>query len=280
MIDGQEIIKERFDVLLQKLEKDGAFSTYKALADKLDYKPQKLNEVLKGRTKLNLDFLQKFCTVFSLSIDEIVFGKPKKQKEGNKINVTKNVTLKYGKPNQQKEVTKIEEDPTTYLPIINQNVTVLDAVAAASDFLSSVKEATTLKNSKRMYLPMFSNRNGEFYGVSITGDSMHPTIKHKDIVVGSLKPLQDFIGGLPYVIFHKDEGLLCKRLRWHNKETGELCLKSDNEYLEDFITHIKNVQPQILKIEVILSENTHNWNSDVRNDIKDLKQAIKRLEGK
>jgi len=276
MIDDQDVIKNRFDELIINLEQDNAFNSYKELAGMLGYTPQKLNEVLKGRTKLNLNFLQIFCTKFNFSLDYIVFGKPKQQKKVIKKydNLNDNQIEKDQNSNKRLSNELLKEKDTT------DNIIVLSATAAASDFSESLINPVYTDGLERISLPEFKHRKGIFYAVSIKGYSMFPTVKENDTIVGGIKQLQDFVGGIPYVFFHEDEGLLVKRFYWHDKENGILRLVSDNENYTDFITSVTKIQSQIIKVETIISTNIYNWYNDVRNDIKDLKDAVKRLDSK
>lgn len=238
----------------------------------------------------------------------------KNQVKGNKLNVIENVTLNstkpkeqsivvesdISKPKKQEEVTFLNSNKKGYKTEINQknkksyllkeeqpvlveatgnaNVILLNAQAAASDFSQALTNPVYQKDFETLCLPKFMHRKGTYFAVKISGDSMHPTIKENDIVAGALEPLQDFVGGLVYVFFHESKGLMVKRFHWEDRETGHLCLTSDNEYMDDFFTTVDKIQPYIIKVETIISTSLRNWNSDVRQDIREIKQTIKRLE--
>ncbi len=207
---------------------------------------------------------------------------PNKQENEVVLNSNKIVT------NQNKEksyplVNKanlVEEVESLYSKEAKNNVILLNAHAAASDFSQALTNPVHIKEFETICLPPFMHRRGTFFAVPVTGDSMHPTITHKDIVAGSLKQTQDFVSGLPYVFYHEDEGLMVKRFHWNRREHNELSLTSDNEYMDEFITTIDKISPYIIKVEYKMSDNLRNWNSDIRSDIRELKQSIKRLERK
>ena len=47
----------------------------------------------------------------------------------------------------------------------------------------------------------------------ISGDSMHPTIRHLDYVAANqLNGIEDIRDGYTYIIIDKDDGVLCKRI--------------------------------------------------------------------
>lgn len=91
---------------------------------------------------------------------------------------------------------------------------------------------------------------GKYLCFEIKGDSMddgsHESILEGDIVLGR-NVRQDYwssklhIHKWDFVIVHKEQGILVKRIVDHDVEKGILTLHSLNEYYEDFEVHLKDV---------------------------------------
>lgn len=91
---------------------------------------------------------------------------------------------------------------------------------------------------------------GKYLCFEVKGDSMddgsHESILEGDIVLGR-QVRQDYwksklhIHKWDFVIVHKEQGILVKRIIGHDVDNGIITLHSLNDYYEDFTVHLKDV---------------------------------------
>jgi phage repressor protein C with HTH and peptisase S24 domain len=162
----QEQISQRFLVLYFDLKNNGIIKSDKALAEKIGYSPQKLNEVLKGRTKFNLDFLQKFCTAYNQSLDFLVFG----------ILNEKTPEWLRKEVKEDTEIYKLKTDKIVngdqYIPLYD-----IEAVAGLAPLFQDVDELDPIDHISIPNLPKCDG------AIKVTGDSMYPLLKSGDIII-------------------------------------------------------------------------------------------------
>lgn len=67
-------LRSRFVLLFDLIEKAGLVKSRAEAAYRLNYRPQAFNEVLKGRTNVGVDLIQKFCIEFGANPEFIILG--------------------------------------------------------------------------------------------------------------------------------------------------------------------------------------------------------------
>ena len=162
----QENISERFFNLYNDLKNGGIIKSDKDLAKKIGYSPQKLNEVLKGRTKFNLDFLQKFCTHYGQSLDFIVFG----------VKNTNTPDVEAQGFNEANLIYKLKSD---HLINSNQRIPLYD-IEAVAGIVPLFQDMQQQKEVDYITIPNLPKCDG---AIKITGDSMYPLLKSGDIIM-------------------------------------------------------------------------------------------------
>ena len=70
----EDDIRERLSEVLLELSNSGKYSSNSQLARSIGMSPQLLNEILKGRNKISLQFLHNLCKTYNLSMDYLVLG--------------------------------------------------------------------------------------------------------------------------------------------------------------------------------------------------------------
>jgi len=76
-------LRSRFIFLFTMIEKKGLVKTRAEAANRLNYRPQAFNEILKGRTNVGVDLIQKFCIEFGANPEYIILGSGEYFKEKN-----------------------------------------------------------------------------------------------------------------------------------------------------------------------------------------------------
>ena len=66
--------RSRFVLLFEMVENAGLVKSRADVAARLNYRPQAFNEILKGRTNVGIDLIQKFCIEFGASPEYLVLG--------------------------------------------------------------------------------------------------------------------------------------------------------------------------------------------------------------
>ena len=66
--------RNRFVLLFELVENAGLVKSRADVASRLGYRPQAFNEILKGRTNVGLDLIQKLCIEFGANPEYLVLG--------------------------------------------------------------------------------------------------------------------------------------------------------------------------------------------------------------
>lgn len=150
---------------------------------------------------------------------------------------------------------------------------------AAAGLPANFDNPEYLKNLPAFHLPDPQFRVGTFMRIQISGDSMHPTIKHKDWVFAELiHDFADIRDGYIHIILTRD-GVVAKRILNRIDKRSKLVLQSDNTSYSTYEEDIDDVL-QIWKVHAKLSFDLGNDNADLRKDINWLKAEMIELKGK
>ncbi len=229
---SQDKISARFNRLFEALKAEGKIKSNKDLADSIGYSPQKLNEVLKGRTKFNLDFLKKFCTVYHVSLDFIALGI--EQSNNSIVSHTENVAA------QKNEKSYILESDIKHSPKgkvlkkINNSTELVPYYdvdfAAGNDIV--MQEDTSIHPAYYMDIPEFSGCTA-FRAYS---DSMEKLIISGSILFGTkIKTWMEHIEyGQIYSVICNDGRRYIKYIRKAEKGADYFLLRSENKDYDDF----------------------------------------------
>lgn len=90
----------------------------------------------------------------------------------------------------------------------------------------------------------YNEQNGSYRTFEIIGDSMEPHLEETDYVRGKfLDPIHwrsKLRIGEVFIVVHED-GIICKQLKEHNTQTGDITLRSFNDIYEDRIINLEDV---------------------------------------
>ncbi|MBK6814118.1 MAG: helix-turn-helix domain-containing protein [Saprospiraceae bacterium] len=115
-------------------------------------------------------------------------------------------------------------------PANRQNIELVDAKAEAG-YLQSFQDPQYIKKLPRIYIPRL--HQGSYRAFEIRGDSMLP-VESGTLIIGQyVEKLSDVINDKTYIIIHKTDGIVYKRVRV-NKEKKELQLVSDNTVYDTY----------------------------------------------
>jgi phage repressor protein C with HTH and peptisase S24 domain len=236
-MSNQIEIAKRFNLVYTTLKESGKFHTDRELADIIGYKPQTLNEILKGRTKFNLDFLQIFCNTFNVSLDFLALGitKPNEPNMLHNKSVTKSVTKSVLNQKDIKCYTTkdIEHSPEGKFPKQNGSglVPYYDVdFAAGVDIM--MFDDSSVTPAYYMDIPEFSGCKA-FRAYS---DSMEKLIKSGSILFGTKEAswLEHLEFGQIYGIVCTDGRRYLKYIRRAENNSEYFLLRSENKDYDDF----------------------------------------------
>lgn len=209
------IVTQRFVVCHQKLKKEGRIRSSRQFALALDYLPQSLSEILKGRRDATVELLRKAVEVYQMNPVYLFTGEGSlfvREEEQKSLRVLTVVT------DAQKE------EQIVHVPMPAQT-----GYASESGSPSFIQELPSYT------LPDYKYKVGTHRSFDLVGDSMEPTLFEGDKVVCSfLEPslwessLKD---NYVYVVVTRGD-ILIKRMHNILREEKEVELLSDNPYYE------------------------------------------------
>lgn len=147
-----------------------------------------------------------------------------------------------------------EKNPAEAIPVdfIEMNVMYVPLVNkyAYAGYLNGFGDDEWIEELPKIPFAADREHKGEYLCFEVRGDSMddgsYESYLEGDILL-CRNVRQDFwtsrlhINKWDFVIVHKEEGILVKRIIKHEVEKGILTLHSLNEYYEDFKVHLKDV---------------------------------------
>lgn len=158
-----------------------------------------------------------------------------------------------------------------------QNIEMVD-VKAAAGYLESFQDPQYVKKLPRLSLPKL--HQGTYRAFEISGDSMLP-LESGSIIVGQyIEKINDVKNDNTYVIVHKDEGVVYKRVRIF-KDKRELQLISDNDFYEPYTLPFNQIgELWQYKAHIGFYDMKQSVENAVDDRISDIQQKIKEIHKK
>lgn len=164
----------------------------------------------------------------------------------------------------------------------------LNPSAKANTFVSDLKAAAgfgaLINNPKKIeQLPAISLPNapmGLNVAFQITGDSMHPAVRHLDYVAGNhVRDIKDIRNGYTYILIDRDDGVLYKRLYIEGNGGSVLKIVSDNP---DYPPYTREPDSIIAYFKAFcrLSSDFRPYYDDIRREIQQLKEDVAWMKGR
>jgi phage repressor protein C with HTH and peptisase S24 domain len=257
---GTSEITRRFLLCHQKLRESKTIKSSRQFAIELDYLPQSLSEILKGRREATVDLLRKavdyyrFNPIFLFTGEGAMF-----LSESDRTGLRTLTVLK----------DKSAEEQIIHVPIPAQSAYATDL--SDPDFMLSLPHFS---------LPDYKYKVGTHRAFDVSGDGMEPTLFEGDKVVCSFveTPLWESAlkDGYVYVIVTKGD-VLIRRLRNQLKDNNLLEVYTDNSFYEPTqisINHIKEIWYVRAKISPFLPSPS-SVHGRLETDMRELKQTIK-----
>jgi len=273
------VVTNRFIHCHNALIKERKVRSSRQFALSLDYLPQSLSEILKGRRDVTIEVLRKAVALYSINPNYIFGGS--------------GAMFTYEEVNQQKEGGQIvtivtdsnDEERIVYVP-----------VSAQAGYGGQLHDPIYFKELPTFCLPDFRFKSGTHRCFDISGDSMEPTLYTGDKVVCSFLEKENWEVSVKdnfvYVIVTKGD-VLVKRIGNKIKESGVVELFSDNSFYKPYPVNITDVleiwfvkvkispfMPSPTNMRNALHEEVDNMNSTIADQsvlIKNLNGTIEKL---
>lgn len=254
------IVTQRFLKCLDKLKEDGKIRSFRQFALSLDYLPQSLSEVHKGRRDVTIELIRKAVESYEFNPVYLFTGDSTMFMTGEQTSSFRLLTV----------VTDEEEDERIiHVPIPAQTGYAGETLDA--EFVSTLPSYT---------LPDYKYKIGTHRSFDVAGDSMEPTLFEGDkVICNFMEPnlwetsVKD---NYVYVVVTRGE-VLVKRVFNKIKSAQSLELHSDNEFYEPYLTPIEDIR-EIWYVRAKISPflpSPNNIQNIVRAEVKELKQTLK-----
>lgn len=211
------LVTQRFIACHDKLKDDGKVRSSRQFALKLDYLPQSLSEILKGRRDVTIELLRKAVEVYNLNPAYLLTGDGPIYKEeiGKGLRVLTVVTD-----------SKDHAERIVHVP-----------KPAQAGYAGHITDPTFVEQLPSYTLPNMMHMGGTFRSFDVAGDSMEPTLFEGDQIVCSYMEPDYWAGSIKdnYVyVFVTQDDVLVKRAQNCIQKEGLVRLISDNPFYEPY----------------------------------------------
>lgn len=253
------VVTQRFIKCHNKLREDKVVRSSRQFALALDYLPQSLSEILKGRRDVTIELLRKAVELYKINPVYIYTGEGPMFMTEEGDNTFRVLTV----------VTNAADDERiVHVPI-----------PAQAGYASDGADAGFIQNLPSFTLPDYKYKVGTHRSFDVSGDSMEPTLFEGDKVICSfLDPTlweSSIKENYVYVIVTRGD-IAVKRVSNFLKEGKYLELHSDNDFYESYRTNMGEIR-EIWYVRAKISPflpSPQNISNLLRQEIKELKTAL------
>ncbi len=219
------IITQRFIKCLDKLKEDGKIRSSRQFALSLDYLPQSLSEIQKGRRDVTIELIRKAVETYGMNPIYLFTGEGTTFMTGDENTGFRLLTI----------VTDGQDDERiVHVPI-----------PAQAGYAGEVLDPEFVQSLPSYTLPDYKYKIGTHRSFDVSGDSMEPTLFEGDKVICSfLEPslwesaVKD---NYVYVVVTRGD-VLVKRVFNKIKEEKSFYLVSDNDFYEPYSIPMEDVR--------------------------------------
>lgn len=253
------IVTQRFIRCHDKLKEEGRVRSSRQFAIALNYLPQSLSEILKGRRDVTIELLRKAVETYKINPVYVYTGEGPmfmSEEDHKSFRVLTIVT------NSQ------DDERIVHVP-----------VPAQAGYAGEMTNLAFIQDLPTFTLPDYKYKVGTHRSFDVAGDSMEPTLFEGDKVICSyLEPtlwetsLKD---NYVYVVVTRGD-VVVKRVFNKIKEERLLELNSDNNFYEPYPANIGDVR-EIWYVRAKLSPflpSPHNIQDLLRSEVRELQQTI------
>jgi phage repressor protein C with HTH and peptisase S24 domain len=253
------IVTQRFVKCHDKLKADNQVRSSRQFALSLEYLPQSLSEILKGRRDVTIELLRKAVEKYKINPVYIYTGEGPMfmSEEGDKsFRVLTIVT------------NSNEDERIVHVP-----------VPAQAGYAAEMTDPTFIQELPHFTLPDYKYKIGTHRSFDVSGDSMEPTLFEGDKVICSYLEPTLWESGVKdsyvYVVVTRGD-VVVKRAFNHLKDKQSLELHSDNNFYEPYFLNLGDIR-EIWYVRAKISPflpSPQNIKRYLHDEMKDLKQTI------
>ena len=219
------IVTQRFINCYYKLREENRVLSSRQFAITLDYLPQSLSEILKGRRDVTIELLRKAVELYKINPVYIYTGEGPMFMSEEDHKSFRVLTI----------VTNVQDDERiVHVP-----------VPAQAGYAGEMTDPTFIQDLPTFTLPDYKYKVGTHRSFDVSGDSMEPTLFEGDKVVCSyLEPTlweSSIKDNYVYVIVTRGD-VVVKRVMNNLKAEKQLELISDNNFYESYKVNIGDVR--------------------------------------
>jgi len=256
---GTSIITKRFIKCHNKLREDNRVRSSRQFAISLEYLPQSLSEILKGRRDVTIELLRKAVEKYKINPVYIYTGEGPMFMTEEDHKSFRVLTI----------VTNAQEDERiVHVPI-----------PAQAGYAAETSDPTYIQDLPTFTLPDYKYKIGTHRSFDVSGDSMEPTLFEGDKVICSfLEPTlyeNAMKDNYVYVIVTRGD-VVVKRITNNLKASGQLVLHSDNNFYEDYTVNLGDIR-EIWYVRAKISPflpSPQNIQNSLHEEMRQLKTII------
>ncbi len=253
------IVTQRFIKCHDKLREENRVRSSRQFALSLDYLPQSLSEILKGRRDVTIELLRKAVATYKINPVYIYTGEGPMFMTDEDHQSFRVLTI----------VTNTHEDERiVHVP-----------VPAQAGYAGEMPNPTFIQDLPTFTLPDYKYKVGTHRSFDVAGDSMEPTLFEGDKVVCSfIEPtlwetsLKD---NYVYVVVTRGD-VVVKRVINRLKERKQLELHSDNSFYEPYNVNIGDVR-EIWYVRAKISPflpSPQNLQNNLHDELRQLQTVV------
>ena len=253
------VVSQRFIKCHNKLREDKRVRSSRQFALSLDYLPQSLSEILKGRRDVTIELLRKAIEKYKMNPVYIMTGEgPMFMTEETNQSFRVLTTIK----------TPAADELIVHVPLPAQSV-----------YATELSDPTFVRSLPTFSLPDYKYHVGTHRAFDVPGDSMEPTLFEGDKVVCAFLEPTLWASGIKdnyaYVIVTNSD-VIVRRVRNQLAESKELIVQSDNSFYEDYAIPRANLR-EIWYVRARITPflpSPQNIQRYVHEEMKELKATI------
>ncbi len=235
----KSIVSQRFVECLEELYSSRRVSSFRQMALHLDFKPQNLSEIRKGRRDAPIELIRKAIEEYLLSPVYLFSGAgPKftKTKSGQAFDVLTIVTDRSGK------------EQIVHVP-----------AQAQAGYVSGYRDASFIEEMPTYSLPDMRYRSGSYRSFDVTGSSMEPGIRAYDRLICRYLEPEYWASGLRdrhvYVVVTSTD-VVVKRISNELKTARRILAVSDNDFFAPYYMSVEDIK-EIWMVESVIRNFDH-----------------------
>ena len=256
---SSSVVTQRFIKVHNKLREENRVRSSRQFAISLDYLPQSLSEILKGRRDVTIELLRKAVERYKINPVYIYTGEGPMFMSEEDHKSFRVLTI----------VTNVQEDERiVHVP-----------VPAQAGYAGEMTNPTFIQDLPTFTLPDYKYKVGTHRSFDVAGDSMEPTLFEGDKVICSfLEPTlweSSIKDNYVYVVVTRGD-VLVKRVQNQLKDLKQLILSSDNNFYDPYPVNVGDIR-EVWYVRAKISPflpSPQNISNILHEEVQELRKTI------